>query len=98
MGLETPSSFPFFLHYHHSCSCAGLCETLRTLLVALLLVSLAVTEVPGDSGNDMRKEVCVNFPDGCRSQVELGKNVCFKRIQIRDLCSLCMLWDAVGCT
>lgn len=46
----------------------------------------------------MRKEVCANSPDAGRSQVELEKNVCFKGVQIRDLCSLCTLWDAVGCT
>lgn len=46
----------------------------------------------------MKKEVCVNSLDAGRSQVELEKNVCFKWVQIRDLCNLCMLWDAVCCT
>lgn len=48
--------------------------------------------------NDMRKEVCVNFLDAGRSQVELEKNVCLKGVQIRDLSNLCTLWDAVGCS
>lgn len=39
----------------------------------------------------MSKEVCGNSPEAGRSQVELEKYLCFKGVQIRDVCNLCML-------